>query len=339
VAAMFTGARYFEAILFSFTPPEEIYGPVSMKGLDQDRFERATTGYLPQADIAFVDEIFKGGEGVLNGFLAPINERIYKNGTQVQPMPLRLFASASNEVPPEGSDLAALWDRLFIRCQVPYLGDSASWLALVQGNQAPTTMPAPLTLPELDQIQAEVRSMPVQPDTWDALLTVKKNLESAGIYISDRKWRQVGGDRSPITGQQEASLMKAAAWLNGRDRVQPTDLTCLYNACWNWPDDEVKARTTIGRVVNPLDAEAQQYLNEAQEVFAQLAAIQHPPESNEYTTALAGINRQLLPISRKVQAQITGRDRTDPANRTLFAAADAVKRMNGVIADKLQGKA
>ena len=44
---------------------EELFGPVSLSGLKEDRYRRVTTGMLPEADFVFLDEIFRGSSAVI----------------------------------------------------------------------------------------------------------------------------------------------------------------------------------------------------------------------------------------------------------------------------------
>src|SRR4051812_22993827 len=112
IAQTFSGV-YFERLLTKFSTPEELFGPISLKALEQDRFARVVTGKLPDAEFAFVDEIFKGNSAILNSLLTVVNERVFHNdGAPVQ-CPLVTLFGASNELP-EGKELEALFDRFLL---------------------------------------------------------------------------------------------------------------------------------------------------------------------------------------------------------------------------------
>ncbi|MGH7917181.1 MAG: AAA family ATPase, partial [Candidatus Binataceae bacterium] len=95
------GASYFQWLLTKFSTPEEIFGAVSLKGLEQDDYRRVTDHKLPQAHIAFLDEIFKANSSILNALLTVINERVFHNGRERQTVPLVTMFGASNELPDE----------------------------------------------------------------------------------------------------------------------------------------------------------------------------------------------------------------------------------------------
>ena len=90
-----TGGQYFERLLTRFSVPEELFGPLSIKGLERDEYSRKTEGYLPTAEVAFIDEIFKANSAILNALLTLLNERLFDNGTDRLPVPLLCLVGAS----------------------------------------------------------------------------------------------------------------------------------------------------------------------------------------------------------------------------------------------------
>jgi len=52
--------RKFSILLNRFSCPEEVLGTISVAGLKSDVYRRVTTGKLPEADLAFLDEIDLG---------------------------------------------------------------------------------------------------------------------------------------------------------------------------------------------------------------------------------------------------------------------------------------
>eukprot|EP00198_Chlamydomonas_reinhardtii_P011352 XP_001700689.1 predicted protein [Chlamydomonas reinhardtii] len=140
------GGTYFERLLTRFSVPEELFGPLSMKGLENDLYVRQTDGYLPTSEVAFVDEIFKlhvpspsptpthprtripathaqPVGAILNALLTLLNERLFDNGNQRLEAPLLCLVGASNEMP-ESEELDALYDRFLIRRTVSQVSNT-----------------------------------------------------------------------------------------------------------------------------------------------------------------------------------------------------------------------
>ena len=106
-----------------------------MKGLENDEYVRQTNGYLPTAEVAFVDEIFKANSAILNALLTLLNERLFDNGYKRLKVPLLTLIAASNELP-ESEELDALYDRFLIRRHVGQVSTQAlGRLALLAAGQ------------------------------------------------------------------------------------------------------------------------------------------------------------------------------------------------------------
>src|ERR1700760_3589777 len=107
-------AQYFEYLLTRFTEPNEIFGPVDIASFREGVYKRNTAGMLPEAEIVFLDEVFKSNSAILNALLTLLNERKYTSGGQVLRCPLISVFAASNEVPGDET-LNAIFDRFLLR--------------------------------------------------------------------------------------------------------------------------------------------------------------------------------------------------------------------------------
>src|SRR6202047_3237256 len=176
------GAEYFQWLLTKFTTPEEIFGAVSLKALEQDDYRRVTTHKLPEAHIAFLDEIFKANSSILNALLTIINERLFHNGRERVIVPLITMFGASNELPDE-DELTALFDRFMLRFMVDYIGEDFRFLKMLEGITpgARTT----LAFTELAQLRASAASVRVAGGILRSIAELRRNLASQQIIASD----------------------------------------------------------------------------------------------------------------------------------------------------------
>jgi len=123
--------KMFQRLLTKFTLPEELFGPLSIQDLKLDRHHRITSGYLPEARVAFLDEIFKANSAILNSMLTILNERKFDNGTSRKDIPLLIAVAASNEYPANTGELQALYDRFLFRMWVDPVTSFAGFRELI----------------------------------------------------------------------------------------------------------------------------------------------------------------------------------------------------------------
>ena len=234
----FDGARYFERLLTRFSTPEELFGPLSLKALEDDRYERLTDGYLPTAGIAFLDEVFKANSAILNALLTLLNEREFDNGAGRTHTPLISVIGASNEGPVDES-LLAFHDRFLLRVPVAAVSDArfAELLRLqdpgpektttetilggasatVLGHaadpaQCSATAPLPISAAQRLAIAAARDGIALGDDALAALTALRDFVVQQGWPMSDRRWRQLVG------------LLHCAALTDGRSQVDALDL-------------------------------------------------------------------------------------------------------------------
>ncbi len=223
----FAESTYFERLLTRFTVPEELFGPLSIKGLEEDRYERLTDGYLPTASIAFLDEIFKANSAILNALLTLLNEREFDNGVNRDGTPLIAAIGASNELP-EGEELDALFDRFLLRLHVgPVSTGAFSSLLALRGESSPEVPEAlRLTADDLAAVQSRAHAIAVPEDVVGLLCELREWCVAEGIAVSDRRWRKV------------VKLLQVAALTNGREAVLIWDCWLLQHCLWNEPEQQ-----------------------------------------------------------------------------------------------------
>src|SRR5713226_799834 len=244
------GANYFQWLLTKFSTPEEIFGAVSLKSLEQDDYRRVTDHKLPEAHIAFLDEIFKANSSILNALLTLINERIFHNGRERITVPLITMFGASNELPDE-EELTALFDRFMLRFMVDYIGEDFRFLKMLEGIRAPErTM---LNFAELDELRHRAAAVRVPGGVLRAIAELRRSLAAQQIIASDRRWRNSLG------------ILRAHAMITGRDQVTEDDLTFLEHVLWKDPEELPKVRDALRHLIKGYEDEARELLIQAEE--------------------------------------------------------------------------
>jgi MoxR-like ATPase len=283
---------YFEYLLTRFTEPAELFGPVDVKTFQEGgRHHRITAGMLPQAEIAFLDEVFKANSAILNALLTVLNERVFYNGGEPERVPLVCAIAATNEVPDDPT-LAALYDRFLVRVWTDNVEEASFGRLFQKGWQL-----------EKDRIrQGYGLERIVNVTTTDALRRLYRALDEvdlSGIRSDYREVvRRIRAEGVELSDRRVIKLLKliAASALRRRSKeAHPSDFWVLQHV-WNDPEQIPHLRTIIEPYLEDY-AELQQSSERALEDIANdinlLAARYEDLETDaDYADFLQQANRQ-----------------------------------------------
>lgn len=268
---------YFEYLLTKFTTPDEIFGPISLKGLEGDEIIRKTEGYLPETNVAFLDEIFKANSAILNTLLTLLNERVFTNGRQKQDAPIRSIISASNELPgADETELHALYDRFLVRAVVDYIPEEMlTELIYSEDSFTEPTKEEKLSSTELDQIITGLKSVSIPENIAGTIIKIKKEIEQALANKNEESdssgkagaSNKYGTDYKSVSDRRlkkALKLLKASAYTNGRNEVNILDVSLLAHCFWSDPQD---AQTVETVVYENLPAMPAQGANKAEMIY------------------------------------------------------------------------
>ena len=269
-------AQSFEYLMSRFSTPDEIFGPVSIQKLKtSDTYERAMEGYLPTADVVFLDEIWKAGPAIQNTLLTVINEKIFRNGNREMHLPLKLLVAASNELPAKGEGLEALWDRFVIRIESRPIKLEKNFRAMLLDSHADFLGPTDftdstdfsgftgglghadfadnadfsdlkITSEEYAEWTERIDKIGVKIEVLDAISAIRKSLravnvdeaaERRNIYVSDRRWKNI------------VRLLRTSAFMQDREEVDICDLLPIYHCLWQEPEERDAIRNIVIRAL------------------------------------------------------------------------------------------
>ena len=225
---------FFQYLLNKFTTPSELFGAPSIKELkENDRLVLNTSGKLPTARVAFLDEVFKCSSATLNSLLTILNEREYDDGSGIRKKAAtEVIIGASNEMPEDGLD--PLWDRFVLRHWVQDIRHEDSFLSLLTGEGIGEVTES-VTIAEINLIR-NIRDRVDINGILDTFLKLRKEMEKLNIRVSGRKWRKC------------VEVVKSVAAIKGRERAVASDCGVLEYVLWDQPEQCVAIAKTLANV-------------------------------------------------------------------------------------------
>lgn len=249
-----SGGFYFQWLLTKFSTPEEIFGAISLKGLENDEYRRVIERKLPEAHVVFLDEVFKANSSILNALLTVMNERIFHNGKEIIKIPLICLFGASNELPSEEDDLDALYDRFLLRYLVDYIEEDFRFLKMLQTEVAePSTF---LTIDEVNELQSLVDDVVLPPKILKLIARLRNELIKKSLILSDRRYKQV------------IKVLKAKALLSGRSQVDEADMDIFQHVLWKEPSEKNEIKMTLFKILHGFREKIDELLMQSRELEA-----------------------------------------------------------------------
>ena len=312
----FRDARSFEYLMSRFSTPDEIFGPVSIQKLKtSDTYERAVEGYLPTADVVFLDEIWKAGPAIQNTLLTVINEKIFRNGNREMHLPLKLLVAASNELPAKGEGLEALWDRFVIRIESRPIKLEKNFRAMLLESHADFSRSTrvlghadfadnadfsnlKITAEEYAEWAEKICKIGVKEKVLDAISAIRKSLravnvdeaaERRNIYVSDRRWKNI------------VRLLRTSAFMQDREEVDICDLLPIYHCLWQEPEERDAIRSIVIRALfSPFAEKLVEMKNALAEDIKYHRVRRNPDDGRDYEGEIETLSDGLTSLERQL---------------------------------------
>ena len=296
-------ANYFQWMLNKTSDPSEILGPFSVKEMENDKFMRITTGKLPEAHIAFMDEVFKSNAPTLNALLTIMNEHIFYNDGKPVEVPLISMFGASNE-PPEDESLDAMYDRFIFRMNVQYIHDAANKKRMHSNyvdNRAGLlnlVNKTTITLAEVQTLQAAAKTVKVPKDIINKFIRLISDLDRQAVHISDRR-------------QNECfKVMQGSAVLAGRNSVTLDDFKSLVYVLWEKEEHIPLIESSILKMVNPYDDRFKELKENFNQVKTDIESITDSSQKSKKAIESKGVIEKIASKTNKLinEATKNGKD-------------------------------
>lgn len=344
----FREAQSFEYLMSRFSTPDEIFGPVSIQKLKtSDTYERAVEGYLPTADVVFLDEIWKAGPAIQNTLLTVINEKIFRNGNREMHLPLKLLVAASNELPAKGEGLEALWDRFVIRIESRPIKLEKNFRAMLLDSHADFLGPTDftdstdfsgftgglghadfadnadfsdlkITSEEYAEWTEKICKIGVKEEVLDAISAIRKSLravnvdeaaERRNIYVSDRRWKNI------------VRLLRTSAFMQDREEVDICDLLPIYHCLWQEPEERDAIRNIVIRALfSPFADKLVEMKNALAEDIKYHRVRRNPEDGRDYEGEIETLSDGLSSLEKQL-------------GENLFASADDKAEISAYLRD------
>ena len=338
----FREAQSFEYLMSRFSTPDEIFGPVSIQKLKtSDTYERAVEGYLPTADVVFLDEIWKAGPAIQNTLLTVINEKIFRNGNREMHLPLKLLVAASNELPAKGEGLEALWDRFVIRIESRPIKLEKNFRAMLLEVKSEEQRASEVKSEERgvkeqssaaegkansNAITAEeyagwterIDKIGVKIEVLDAISAIRKSLravnvdeaaERRNIYVSDRRWKNI------------VRLLRTSAFMQDREEVDICDLLPIYHCLWQEPEERDAIRNIVIRALfSPFADKLVEMKNALAEDIKYHRVRRNPEDGRDYEGEIETLSDGLNSLEKQL-------------GENLFASADDKAEISAYLRD------
>jgi len=284
---------FFEVALNAFSKPEEVFGPVDINAWKKDgRLVYKSQSFLPNARIAFLDEISRG-EAVLNNLLTITNERLFNVNGVATPVPLEMAVSATN-FKFSSNEFEAMRDR-FLQWLTPKKLDLNDDSILDLWTEPERSVSVRIGEKELETVRAECAAVEFDVDTLNAFRDILRELNDAGIVVSDRRSKAI------------IRLVKASAWLNERTIMSTGDLECVWTALWADESQIATVKKVVRKFVNP----ERQVIDE---IFENSQILMQSWKVNPLSTTASDVSNQLKTMRQKLNKIKTPK----PVNRQSF---------------------